>query len=528
MVRVRWRVSAQSKAAVAGIPHSSHRRRLQGATWAAAYWTNAYGADRHLCSAGGQAVAMPEERESATDAFRPSEATRLRAIVTGHQKGLAICGVSGAGGIGKSFLVEQVLSSLEPAKSGWLALRVDAAHAQARGDFFALVDGQLARPSLAPPADPRVDYFPETRRVASAHRDLVARVTNELEHRRAPDDVRRAAIAVLNAAHFLNRAIPKTREYVDIAKYNLDHDAVKERVDEAWDTISGLKALRDSDFLPKQIRDRIGSTPASRLKRDLYGVTANALVSDLSGALAGKRTQWPNRGTRIPELDRLLLVIDDYEAIGTTLGDFLISSLIPRLAEAPFATMLIIAGRDHLEATNPGWGQHCKRYLTEPIQLQPFDSETAAQMMAAYGVPEGRRAAIYELTQGFPLLLSLAIEEASTDTASALFLKSFFDRTTRWMSSEEREWFTRVCFLDEVNEDTLHRVFPDDDIRAVQDWFEAEASVRDPSASAFRVRPLIREKVLSYIEIRSPQRHRELRESARSTSSPEHAARRGS
>lgn len=98
--------------------------------------------------------------------------------------------------------------------------------------------------------------------------------------------------------------------------------------------------------------------------------------------------------------------------------------------------------------------------------------------------------------------------------------KSFFDRTTLWMPSEEREWFTRVCYLEEVNEDTLRRVFPDDDIRPVQDWFESEASVRDPSASAFRVRPLIRENVLSYVEIRSPQRHRELRESATSTSSP--------
>ena len=50
-------------------------------------------------------------------------------------------------GTGKSYLVEHVLSSLEPAKAGWLALRVDAGQGQARGDFFALVDGQLARRS---------------------------------------------------------------------------------------------------------------------------------------------------------------------------------------------------------------------------------------------------------------------------------------------------------------------------------------------------------------------------------------------
>ena len=459
---------------------------------------------------------MSDEPETDTDAYRPSEATRLRTIITGHREGLAICGISGAGGIGKSYLVEHVLSSLETAKAGWLALRIDAAQAQARGDFFALVDGQLARRSLAPPADPRVDYFPATRRVAAAHRALVARVAKELERRGAPEDVRRAAVAILKAAHFLNKAIPKTRDFVDVAKYNLEPDAVSDRIDEAWDTINTLKTLRDSEWLPEVVRDRLGMNLESRLKRDLYGVTADAFVSDLSAALSGESSKNLFNGARmpIPGLDRLLLVIDDYEALKVTLSDFLIGSLIPRLAEARFATMLIIAGRDDLEDTHPGWSQHCKRYLTDPIRLRPFDEETAAQLMAAEGIPEGRRAAIYELTQGFPLLLSLAIEEAATDGASALFLKRFFDRTTLWMSRDEREWFTRTCYLDEVNEDTLRLVFPEEDIGAVQDWFEGEASIRDPSAPTFRVRPLIREKVLSYIEVRSPKRHRELRSRA--------------
>jgi hypothetical protein len=455
---------------------------------------------------------VTDERETGTDAYRPSEATRLRTVITGHSVGLAICGISGPGGIGKSYLVDHVLSSLEPGNEGWLSLRVDAAQAQARGDFFALIDGQFARRSLASPADPSVDYFPATRRVAAAHRDLVARVAKELEREGAPEDVRRAAGAVLKAAHFLNRAIPKTREFIDIAKYNLEPDAVNDRVDEAWDTINTLKTFRESDWLPEVVRDRLGMNLTSRLKRDLYGVTADALVSDLSAALPGHSPEEAQR--RIPGLDRLLLVVDDYEALGATLSDFLISSLIPRLAEARFATMLIVAGRDDLEDTHPGWGQHCKRYLTDQIRLRPFDAETAELLMAAEGVAEGRRAAIYELTQGFPLLLSLAIEEASTDGASALFLKRFFDRTTRWMSREEREWFTRTCYLDEVNEDTLGLVFPEEDVGAVQDWFEGEASIRDPSAPIFRVRPLIREKVLSYIEVRSPKRHHELRSRA--------------
>lgn len=459
---------------------------------------------------------MPHEHETETDAYRPSEATRMQAVVTGHREGLAICGISGPGGIGKSYLVEHVLSSLEPAKAGWVELRVDAAQAQARGDFFALVDGQLAKLSLAPPADPRIDYFPETRRVAAAHRALLAKVTNELDREDAPEDVKRAAIALLKSAQVLNNVIPKTREYLDIAKYNLEPDTVNESLDDAWDTINTLKTFRDVEWLPVAVRNRLGESMTSRLKRDLYGVTADAVVSDLCAALPGQFPKDSRNGAQlpIPGLDRLLLVVDDYEALGATLGDFLISSLIPRLAEAPFATVLIVAGRDDLEATHPGWGQHCKRYITDQIRLRPFDAEAASQLMAAGGVEENRRAAIYELTQGFPLLLALAIEEASTDGASALFLKRFFDRTTRWMSREEREWFIGTCYLDEVNEDTLRLVLPEEDIGAIQDWFEGEASIRDPSARTFRVRPLIREKVLSYIEVRSPKRHSELRSRA--------------
>jgi hypothetical protein len=454
---------------------------------------------------------MSDEPEIDTDAYRPSEATRLRTIITGHREGLAICGISGAGGIGKSYLVEHVLSSLEPAKAGWLALRIDAAQAQARADFFALVDGQLARRSLPLPADPRVDYFPETRRVAAAHRALVARVTKELEQQHAPQDVRRAAVALLKVGQVLNETVPKTREFINLAKYNLEPDAVNDRIDEAWETINALKALRDSEWLPEFVRDRLGMNLASRVKRDLYGVAADGVVSDLSAALTGQyNDSFDETRPPIPGLDRLLLVIDDYEALEATLGEFLVGSLIPRLAEARFATLVIIAGRDDLEDTHTGWSQHWKRYLIDPIRLRPFDEETAEQLMAAEGIPEGRRAAIYELTQGFPLLLSLAIEEASTDGASALFLKRFFDRTTRWMDGDEREWFTRTCYLDEVNEDTLRLLFPEEDVRKVQNWFEGEASIRDPSAPTFLVRPLIREKVLSYIEVRSPTRHREL------------------
>ena len=125
---------------------------------------------------------------------------------------------------------------------------------------------------------------------------------------------------------------------------------------------------------------------------------------------------------------------------------------------------------------------------------------------------------MFELTQGFPFLLGLLIDGLGEEGASsALFLRKFFDRTTRWMSSEEREWLIRVCYLDAVNLDSLATVFPVAEVEKVQSWFEREASIRDPAATRFQVRPLIREKVLRYQELRAPSRHLELREKARSS-----------
>ena len=44
---------------------------------------------------------------------------------------------------------------------------------------------------------------------------------------------------------------------------------------------------------------------------------------------------------------------------------------------------------------------------------------------------------------------------------------------------------------------------------AVLAWFEREPSVRDPDATAWRVRPLIREKLLAYQRLRHPSRFEE-------------------
>lgn len=451
---------------------------------------------------------------------RTSETARLVDLLhraTPDGPNLRIVGLSGPGGVGKSYLLSHVLDAADPASLGYLRLSVDGSNEQARRDFFGLIDGQLAKASLPPPAKAKHDYFPEVRRVAGQHRALVEAAAAELKSSAAPDELKSAVLGLLRAGQMLNKAVPKTRKLLDLHELAVKDADVASTLDKVWDLAGGLRVLRDASVLPGPVRDALGLGQRERVKNDLYGATADALLSDLSAALGGylRRDFFRFTQPRVAGLDRLLLIVDDFEALAPTLEEFLVGSLIPRLSDAPFATTLILLGRDDLDAMHPAWAQHNRRYIQEQIRLAPFERGAALAMLTEAGVPEARREELFQATQGFPFLLSLLIEELGSEGAdSALFLRKFFDRTTRWMSPREREWFVRICYLDHVNLDALARVFDGEEVEVIQDWFEKEASIRDPAAPVFRVRPLIREKVLRYLELRSPSRHREMLERA--------------
>lgn len=449
---------------------------------------------------------------------RESELTRITRLLGDSGPGLSVCGLSGAGGVGKSYLLAQALESVDLAALGFLELSVDGSNPQMRGDFFGILE-QLFRRNLNP-LSPHRDYFPRVRDVARLHRELSAEAGRELLRANAPELVKKRISSLLKTGHMLNKAIPMTREYLDLAAFNISDDETNAMLDEAWRAAADLKSLSESSGL---VRKLMGLSKNDRVRRELYRVTAEEALVDLRAALGslqrGEGLRRLAQGS-IQGAKKLLIVLDDYEVLSPLLGDFLVGALVPELAAAGFETVLFVLCRDDLEATHVGWSQHCKRFIKDQIRLTPFDEPTALQLMAGAGIDAARGRQLFESTQGYPFLLSLVIEEsASIDANSALFLRKFFDRTTRWMTPREQEWFVRVCYLERVNEDTLKPLFPGEDVKRIQDWFEREPSIRDPSASFFRVRPLIRDKVVRYQEVRAPSRHRELTALALTTAS---------
>src|SRR5262245_55012578 len=121
---------------------------------------------------------MPSEQLETT---RQSEVTRLKEFLSDESPGVRICGINGMGGVGKTFLVDHVLATVDPARQGYLKLSVDGAHREHLDDFMDLIDGRLAARTLPPPANPAWDYFPNVRKAAACHRALCDQVQRELD-----------------------------------------------------------------------------------------------------------------------------------------------------------------------------------------------------------------------------------------------------------------------------------------------------------------------------------------------------------
>ncbi|WP_394835631.1 ATP-binding protein [Pendulispora rubella] len=444
------------------------------------------------------------------DIHRGSEVSRLVKALEEAPSNLSIVAVSGPGGVGKTYLLSHVLEMVEPSRLGYLTLQTNAENPEVREDFFGILEKLFPR-SLPPPANPNKDYFPHLRDVAARHRRLVGKVMSEIQKQGATESVQRVAKALLNTGRALNAVVPPSKVILNVS--GVRDAQLEEAFEGAGKLLRGLSQMGESTALWGPLRDLTGATRANRLKRDLYSLAASELRADLVAALRGyeRRDLARFMHAPIPGLSSLLIVIDDYEALQGALGDFLTGALVHELAESRLRTVLVILGRDDLQSTHPGWGQHCRRYLRDQIRLAPLDKEGAGAILSAAGIPESRWSDLYESTQGYPFLLNLAIEEKlEPGSDSVTFLQRFIERTTRWMSEEQREWFFRICYLDRVDEDSLCSLFPADKVPSIQSWFEKESSIRDPFAEYFRVRPMVREKVLRYLAVRSPSRHREL------------------
>lgn len=452
---------------------------------------------------------------------RQEAVRRLSALLAGRERTstkLTVQSIEGPGGIGKTCLFSHVLDTTDLADQNYLTLRIDgndpAAGSVVRS-VARMVDSAKAEAIRGRPPG---YYFSSVDRVTKAIETIRSDAVAEFKKRQPNNDGSQETLSryldlTIAMGKRLNEVFPATKKYVKASEIERDRKLLEA-------TIPTLVSLRE-DSARFWERMGLGGSTALRnaIKENALRPIADALVSDLSAILSGYRGQDKKKPThsKVVGIDRLLLIVDDYEMLQETLGEFLVGHLLPLLRSAEFQSSVIIVGRDQLEVTHPAWDQHFKGNVQKRITLDPLSRPEMDQLVESYGigsVDEKDRA--WRDTQGYPFYVQLWIEEAESGGRSAIMLKRFHDRTTRWMGEREKRWLQHTLFVSEVNIRTLRAMLGnDEEAEDAFRWFEHEGSVRDTVGNSFRVREYLRSRLVDYLRASDPDRCEDLERRAR-------------
>ena len=115
------------------------------------------------------------------------------------------------------------------------------------------------------------------------------------------------------------------------------------------ETIPAMISLREET---PWIFERLGiggsTTLRNSIRENAFDPLADALQSDLSALLAGYRLADKYKATyrKIRGVDRLLFIIDDYEQLHESIGDFWVTKFLPALKNVNFRSVVTWPNRD--------------------------------------------------------------------------------------------------------------------------------------------------------------------------------------
>lgn len=448
---------------------------------------------------------------------RKNAAKQLQSVLIGEKKSggnLAIQSIEGPGGIGKTCLFDHVADGIDLTSRNYLILRIDGNSLSVdtvEQAVIGLIDSATAKVSLN--HTPRY-YFPTVQHVVKEIESIRIKAAAEFkknhEDEYANKDFQKFLNWSLSAGEKINDAFPDTKKHVNFQKAKNLQPLIEE-------ALPLMKSLREES--PRfWERLGVGGSTALRnsIKMNACAALSRAFLSDLSAILSGYQTKDALKATqpKIEGIDRLLLILDDYEKLQNSIGVFLASHLLSGLNSAKFESVVIILGRDQLEATDPSWDQHLKKNLLPRIALTPLLQSEMNELVESYGVEESEeKERVWRDTQGYPFYVQLWLDELASGGRSAIMLKRFNDRTTRWMNDQQKNWLQHILFLDEINIRTLEKVLDNErEASEVFNWFQHEGSIRDTSGTAFRVREYLRSRLIDYLKISDPDRCEQLQQ----------------
>ncbi len=417
--------------------------------------------------------------------------------------------IGGPGGVGKSTLLEEIMNSDEWNKQGNLIVRIDNNQIKS---LEGLILEDLIR-SAKIELGGGYGYFKETEKALKLINEIdiefEKRLRKELQKDKkisneAIENIVNIAMAFGQGITPLNKKLGKVMNFEKLNSLNIDKDIksilIKINTEMSGGVLSNIAIdIAGNRNLKEKLRQNRNNGLADSLNSDFHTILFGA--KDLKHKL--KPTQKKSK-----QFNKLIIIIEDYENKQNILDEFLIGNLNQRFRAANFDTTIIIVGRDIITNISSDWSHKWKKNIALECDLDKFSEDEAREFLNGMDITDDKTIEyLFEITEGYPYLLELEVENLKSKKGSSHTNKMFYDRTTKWMNETQRSWFESICYLNKVNEDTILRAMPDEDNRLVYSWFENEPSIRDTSAEYYCVRPFIRKKIQSYLEAKSPSLH---------------------
>ncbi len=441
---------------------------------------------------------------------RIEEKNKLCSVLNKHNSdNPAIISIGGPGGVGKSTLLDESLYDIKCKHTDILVIKVSNNEIKS---FEKIIEEDFLK-SAKQAIDGGYGYFKETERTLKQIEEIDFEIEKNFRKemkktKKLTDSEIDSFVNIFFAlGKGINQYASKTEEYINFSKVE---ESIDSDIKNIW-----RKANNDfsTDFLSNIIPDfggQKGFRDKVRANRTLC--LAEALELDLHTVLYGakdiKQKVKPTQ-SKIKKYNKLLIILEDFENKQDIMHDFLIDYFLPKLQTAKFESTIIVVGRDIITNIHSDWSQKFNKNIVVECDLDKFSEDEALVYLKMMGITD--QVSVDKLiceTEGYPWLLELEIENIKSQKGGAHTNKMFYDRTSRWMNIIQKRWFENLCYLDVVNLDTIKKVLSDVDAEEVYTWFENEPSIRDASLEHYQVKPIIRKRILKYLETKSPSLHK--------------------
>lgn len=432
-----------------------------------------------------------------------------------HHKKLRILSIEGSGGLGKSTLLDHALTPEILHDNQYLTLRIDGTSSHI-GDIYDTISTLInSASSMVTSSKKPGQLFPNTTNIIKAFKVFQAEVLKSYTVKDASldiDDIYKCFHIVTNIGKTINNISPQSKEHINA-------EEVEHILDKLKEITPDLKIMQREgvNFFQKLTLKSEDVNLRNAFREQPLLPLSQALIEDLAAILQKPQNKTRATPMKIHGIDRVLIIIDDFEALQHRMTSFLTEYFLRDLKNSNFESLICILGRDNLPNTSPNWEQHFSHSLVTPISLKHLNKQEVFELAELYDIQEESiKEKIWDDTEGYPYYIHLWTTEAEQGGVTATSLKQFYTRMTRWLMPKQKIWLSKIVFLDEISIFSVEKMnFSKQEAIEITTWFQDEASLRDTQSIKFRLRPFVRSRILDYIQITDPKYFNEMSNQAK-------------